>query len=166
MLSLTRGKLICPIDFPCFLCHKQSVKAKIPGKSVFWNVHNIFATIRHELFPAGIGVLVLIWRSFVAWQDQTAHPEKERRRPAVMEAASRQLKGKTHLHDKGPTDDMVDCSIIKIICGLIVEVFLVWADGLQQLQHVVWIQSAGLRGHAARQVCVANVCYSLDIGKK
>lgn len=56
---------------------------------------------------------------------------------------------------------MVNCSIVKFVCGLIVEVFLVWADGLQQLQDVVWIQSAGLGGHAAGQVWVADVCYSL-----
>lgn len=56
---------------------------------------------------------------------------------------------------------MVNCSIVKFVCGLIVEVFLVWADGLQQLQDIVWIQSAGLGGHAAGQVWVADVCYSL-----
>lgn len=58
---------------------------------------------------------------------------------------------------------MVNCSIVKILFRLIVEVFLVWADGLQQLQYVVWIQSAGLGGHAAGQVRVANVCYILII---
>lgn len=58
--------------------------------------------------------------------------------PAEMEAASRQLQQiKTHLHNKSPTDDMVNCSIVKLVFGLIVEVFLVWANGLQQLQYVV-----------------------------
>lgn len=61
---------------------------------------------------------------------------------------------------------MVNCSIVKFVCGLIVEVFFVWANGLQQLQHVVRIQSAGLGGHEAGQVCVANVRYSLVIKKK
>lgn len=82
--------------------------------------------------------------------------------PAVMEDASRhQQQIKTHLHDKSPTDDMGNCSIVKFVCGLIVEIFLVGAYGLQQLQYVVGIQSAGLGGHAAGQVRVANVCYSL-----
>lgn len=86
--------------------------------------------------------------------------------PAKTEAASGQLQQiETHLHNKSPTDDMVNCSIVKFIFGLIVEVFLVWAYGLQQLQYVVRIQSAGLGGHAAGQVCVANVCYSL-VNKK
>lgn len=58
---------------------------------------------------------------------------------------------------------MVNCSIVKFVCGLIVEVFLVWANGLKELQYVVWIQSAGLGRHAAGQVCVADVRYSLDI---
>lgn len=55
-----------------------------------------------------------------------------------MEAASRQ-KGekKTYLHNKSPPDDVVDCSIVKIVCGLEVEIFLVRANGLQQLQYVV-----------------------------
>lgn len=35
MLSLTRGKLICPVEVACVLCHKQCVKAKIPGKVYF-----------------------------------------------------------------------------------------------------------------------------------
>lgn len=35
MLSLTRGKLICPVEVACFLCHKQCVEAKIPGKVYF-----------------------------------------------------------------------------------------------------------------------------------
>lgn len=56
---------------------------------------------------------------------------------AGMEAASRELLIKTHLHNKSPTDDMVHCSVVKFICWLIMEVFLVWADGLQQLQYVV-----------------------------
>lgn len=60
---------------------------------------------------------------------------------------------------------MVNCSIVKLFLRLVVEVFLVWADGLQQLQYVVWIQSAGLGGHAAGQVRVANVRYILIIKK-
>lgn len=35
MPSLTRGKLICPVEVACFHCHKQCVKAKIPGKVYF-----------------------------------------------------------------------------------------------------------------------------------
>lgn len=35
MLSLTRGKLICPFGVACFLCHKQCAKAKNPGKVYF-----------------------------------------------------------------------------------------------------------------------------------
>lgn len=60
-----------------------------------------------------------------------------------MEADRRQLhekkkqKKKLHLHNKSPTDDMVNCSIIKFFFGLIVEVFLVWTNGLQKLQYVV-----------------------------
>ncbi len=87
--------------------------------------------------------------------------------PTEVEAASRQLQQiETNLHNKSPTDDMAHCSIVKFVCGLIVEVFLVWANGLQQLQHIVRIQSAGLGGHAAGQVCVANVRYPLVIKKK
>lgn len=85
--------------------------------------------------------------------------------PTETEAASRQLQRKTHLHNKSPTDDMIKCSIVKFFFGLIVEVFLVWANALQQLQYVVGIQSAGLGGHAAGQVCVANVRYTLVIKK-
>lgn len=44
---------------------------------------------------------------------------------------------KLHLHNKSPTDDVVNCSIIKFFFGLIVEVFLVWTNGLQKLQYVV-----------------------------
>lgn len=36
-----------------------------------------------------------------------------------------------YLHDHGAPNDMVDCSIIKIILGLKVKVFLVGTDGLQ-----------------------------------
>lgn len=63
--------------------------------------------------------------------------------PVGMEADRRQLhekknkKKKLHLHNKSPTDDMVNCSIIKFFFGLIVEVFLVWTNGLQKLQYVV-----------------------------
>lgn len=46
-------------------------------------------------------------------------------------------KKKLHLHNKSPTDDVVNCSIIKFFFGLIVEVFLVWTNGLQKLQYVV-----------------------------
>lgn len=35
MVSLTKGKPICPVEVACFLCHKQYVKAKIPGKVYF-----------------------------------------------------------------------------------------------------------------------------------
>lgn len=35
MLSITRGKLICPSEVACFFCHKQRVKEKIPGKVYF-----------------------------------------------------------------------------------------------------------------------------------
>lgn len=56
---------------------------------------------------------------------------------------------------------MVDGSIVELVFGLVVEVLLVWADGLQQLQDVVGVQRAGLRGHAAGQVCVADVGHSL-----
>lgn len=35
MLSVTRGKPIRPVEVACFLCHKQCVKAKIPGKVYF-----------------------------------------------------------------------------------------------------------------------------------
>ena len=35
MLSLTRGKLICPVEVACLRRHKQCVKAKIPGKVYF-----------------------------------------------------------------------------------------------------------------------------------
>lgn len=58
---------------------------------------------------------------------------------------------------------MVNCSVVELFCGLIVEIFLVGANGLQQLQYVVWVQSAGLGGQAAGQVCVANVRHSLGI---
>lgn len=60
--------------------------------------------------------------------------------PVGMEADRRQShekKKQLHLHNKSPTDDVVNCSIIKFFFGLIVEVFLVWTNGLQKLQYVV-----------------------------
>lgn len=59
--------------------------------------------------------------------------------PVGMEADRRQSheKKNLHLHNKSPTDDVVNCSIIKFFFGLIVEVFLVWTNGLQKLQYVV-----------------------------
>lgn len=56
---------------------------------------------------------------------------------------------------------MVDCSIVKFLAGLVVEVLLVWTDGFQQLQDIVGVQSAGLCGHAAGQVGVTYVSDSL-----
>lgn len=81
---------------------------------------------------------------------------------AAMEAAGRQLQQiQTHLHNESPTDHMVNCSVVKTVFGLVVEIFLVWADGLQQLQYVVGVQSAGLGRQAAGQVRVANVSHIL-----
>lgn len=68
-----------------------------------------------------------------------------------------------HLHHNRPTDDVVNCSIVKFIFGLVVEVFLAGADGLQQLQDVIGVQGAGLGGHTAGQVCKADVRHSLSI---
>ena len=45
------------------------------------------------------------------------------------------------------------------------EVVLIRADGLEQLQHVVGVQGAGLGGHAAGQVGVSNVCDALETKK-
>lgn len=98
--------------------------------------------------------------------------KREGGRPAETEAASRQVKShrkkkkEPHLHNKSPADDVIDCSVVELVLGLVVEVFLVGADGLQQLQHVVGIQGAGLGGQAAGQVGVADVCYALVIKKK
>lgn len=72
---------------------------------------------------------------------------------------------KAHLHYKSPPDDVVQGSVIKSIFGLVVEIVFVRTDGLQQLQYVVGVQSAGLCCHAARQVSVANVRHTLNSTK-
>lgn len=68
-----------------------------------------------------------------------------------------------HLHHQSSSDDVVQRSVVKGLLGLVVEVLLVRADGLQQLQHVVGVQRAGLCGHAAGQVGVANVRHALSV---
>lgn len=42
------------------------------------------------------------------------------------------------------------------------KIVLVGADGLQELGDVVGVQSASLSGHAAGEVCVANMSDSLN----
>ena len=60
---------------------------------------------------------------------------------------------------------MGNCPVVKLISGLVMEVVLIRADGLEQLQHVVGVQGAGLGGHAAGQVGVSNVCDALETKK-
>lgn len=56
---------------------------------------------------------------------------------------------------------MIHGSIVKLILQSIVEVVLVRADGFQQLSNVVGVQCAGLCGHSAWQVCIADVSHTL-----
>lgn len=67
-----------------------------------------------------------------------------------------------YLHHHSPSDDMAHCAKVKVILHFKVKVFFVRADGLQELGDVVGIQRAGLRGHSAGQVCVADVRDALN----
>lgn len=69
----------------------------------------------------------------------------------------------SYLHDDRSSDNVVHGPVVKHVLDVEVKVILVWADGPQQLCDVVGVQSAGLCGHAAGQVCVANMSHSLEI---
>lgn len=72
----------------------------------------------------------------------------------------------THLHHHGSSDDVAHGAKVKVILHFEVEVVLVRADGLQELGDVVGVQGAGLRGHAAGQVCVTYVGHPLREPKR
>lgn len=67
----------------------------------------------------------------------------------------------TDLHDHSASNHMFQCAIVKLVHRLEVEELFIRADGLQQLQNIVGVQSAGLTGHSARQVSVTNMGHTL-----
>lgn len=72
----------------------------------------------------------------------------------------------THLHHDSSSNDVAHCTKVKVIFHFKVKVIFVRADGLQELGDVVGVQGAGLRGHAAGEVCVAYVSDALNEQKR
>ncbi len=59
---------------------------------------------------------------------------------------------------------MIQRPVVELVAGLKVEELFIGADGLQQLDDVVGVERAGLRGHAAGQIRVADVRHaSMDV---
>lgn len=56
---------------------------------------------------------------------------------------------------------MTHCTKVKVVFHFKIKVIFVRADGLQELGDVVGIEGAGLSGHSAGKVCVADVSNSL-----
>ena len=56
---------------------------------------------------------------------------------------------------------MTHCTKVKVVFHFKIKVIFVRADGLQELGDVVVIEGAGLSGHSAGKVCVADVSNSL-----
>lgn len=67
----------------------------------------------------------------------------------------------TYLHHHSSPDDVTHGTKVKIILHFKIKVILVRADGLQEFGDVVGVQCAGLRGHAAGEVRVADMSNSL-----
>lgn len=72
----------------------------------------------------------------------------------------------SYLHDDRSSNNMIHGSVVKRFLYIQVKVFLAGADSPQQLSDVVGVQSAGLCGQTAGQVCVANMGHSLQKRKK
>lgn len=66
-----------------------------------------------------------------------------------------------HLHHHSPSDHMIQRAVIKLLLRLEVEELFVGADGLQQLDDVVGVKRAGLRGHLTGQIREADVRHAL-----
>lgn len=82
--------------------------------------------------------------------------------PACLDARQRsEFIWVGHLHHHRASDHVIQRPVIELVAGLKVEELFVGADGLQQLDDVVGVESAGLCGHAAGQIRVADVRHAL-----
>lgn len=85
MLSVTRSKLISPVEVACLFCNKQCVKAKIPGKVYFETFITFLlgSNLSHSQLGLGFRAQLVLYASM------TAHPERETVMPVEMEPARR-----------------------------------------------------------------------------